>query len=129
MRQDALEELPTRSANLTRSAGLTRSSSLIEAGSDKDAQTGALRAVSDSVLRAGPDQAGSDLEKRFPLAMAMFVVLAVLVWFTMDAGKVIVFGKPVDLRLVPLIVIGGLALRTVLALQAERIRRGGERSE
>ena len=34
-------------------------------------------------------------------------------------------GKPVDLRLIPLIlIIGGLALRTVLARQAERIRRG-----
>src|ERR1700733_5190753 len=83
----------------------------------------------EAVERAGPDLGGPDLEKRFPLALAMYVVLAVLVWFTMDAGKVNVFGKPVDLRLVPLIVIGGLALRTVLALQAERIRRGGERSE
>ena len=47
-----------------------------------------------------------------------------LVWFTMDAGKVVVFGKPVELRLVPLMIIGGLALRTVLAWQAEKIRRG-----
>jgi hypothetical protein len=49
-----------------------------------------------------------------------------LVWFTMDAGKVDVLGKPVELRLVPLIIIGGLALRTVLARQAERIRRDGK---
>jgi hypothetical protein len=72
-------------------------------------------------------RSGSDLEKRLPLALVMYVVLAVLVWFTMDAGKVVVLGKPVELRLVPLIVIGGLALRTVLARQAERIRRGGEK--
>jgi hypothetical protein len=57
----------------------------------------------------------------------MYALLAALVWFTMDAGKVVVLGKPVELRLVPLIVIGGLALRTVLARQAERIRRAGEK--
>ncbi len=72
-------------------------------------------------------RAGSDLEKRYPLALALYAVLAVLVWFTMDAGKIAVFGKPVDLRLLPLIILGGLALRTVLALQADRIRRSGEK--
>jgi hypothetical protein len=41
----------------------------------------------------------------------------------MDGSKALVHGKLVDLRLVPLIILGGLALRTVLALQAERIRR------
>jgi hypothetical protein len=51
------------------------------------------------------------------------VVLGLLVWFTMGEEKVLVYGKPMDLRLVPLIVIGGLALRTVLARQADRIRR------
>jgi hypothetical protein len=58
------------------------------------------------------------------MALALYGVLAVLVWFTMDAGKVLIFGRPVELRLVPLIVIGGLALRTVLARHAEKIRRG-----
>ena len=113
MRQNALEELPARSM---------KSVASIEAGSDRDAQADALGTGPDSALRAGPD-----LEKRFPLALAMYAALAVLVWFTMDAGKVDVFGKPVDLRLVPLIVIGGLTLRTVLARQAERIRRAGEK--
>jgi len=56
--------------------------------------------------------------------MALFAGLAVAVWFTMDAGSVMVFGRPVELRLVPLIIIGGLALRTVLARQAEKIRMG-----
>ena len=60
------------------------------------------------------------------MALALYAVLAVLVWFTMGEGKVLVLGKPVELRLVPLIVIGGLALRTVLARQAEKIRRGGD---
>ncbi len=69
---------------------------------------------------------GSDLAKRYPLALAFYAVLAVLVWFTMDAGKVLVWGKPVELRLLPLIIIGGLALRTVLAVKADKIRHGSE---
>jgi hypothetical protein len=70
---------------------------------------------------------GSDLDRRFPLALAMYALLAALVWFTMDSGKVEILGRPVELRLVPLIVLGGLALRTVLARQAERIRRQAEK--
>ena len=62
------------------------------------------------------------------MALGLYAVLAVLVWFTMGEGSVLVFGKPVELRLVPLIVIGGLALRTVLARQAEKIRRQGEKN-
>ena len=77
----------------------------------------------DSVLRSA-DSAASDLDRRFPVALALYGVLALLVWFTMGGGKVLVFGKPVELRLVPLLILGGLALRTVLARQAERIRRG-----
>jgi len=71
---------------------------------------------------ASSDQ-DSDLERRFPIALGLYAVLGLLVWFTMGEEKVLVYGKPVDLRLLPLIVIGGLALRTVLARQAERIRR------
>jgi hypothetical protein len=82
--------------------------------------------------RAGLDQdrlkrSGADLDRRFPVALGLYALLAVLVWFTMDAGKVMVMGKPVELRLLPLIVIGGLALRTVLARSAEKIRRSGEK--
>ncbi len=69
-------------------------------------------------------RSGSDLDKRFPVALALYAVLAVLIWFTMDQGKVQVFGRPVEMRWIPLIIIGGLALRTVLARSAERIRRG-----
>jgi hypothetical protein len=70
--------------------------------------------------RTGAD---SDLERRFPIALGLYVALGLLVWFTMGEEKVLIHGRPVDLRLVPLIVIGGLALRTVLARSAERIRR------
>ncbi len=71
---------------------------------------------------------GDDLKRRFPIALALYAVLALLVWFTMDAGKVMVMGRPVELRLVPPVIIAGLAVRTVLARQAERIRRNGDKS-
>jgi hypothetical protein len=72
------------------------------------------------------ERTGSDLERRFPVALGLYLVLAGLVWFTMGDGKVLVMGRLVEMRLVPLIVIGGLALRTVLARQADRIRRSGD---
>ena len=72
------------------------------------------------------ERTGSDLERRFPVALGLYLILAALVWFTMGEGKVLVMGKLVEMRLVPLIVIGGLALRTVLARQADRIRRSGD---
>ena len=75
---------------------------------------------------AGPDSAGSDMDRKFWVALALFAALAALAWFTLGEGRVLVMGRPVELRLLPLIIIGGLALRTVLARQAERIRRGGD---
>ncbi len=76
----------------------------------------------------GLHSSAEEMDRKFWIALALFAGLAVLVWFTMGEGKALVFGKPVELRLVPLIVIGGLALRTVLARSAEKIRRGGENS-
>ena len=66
-----------------------------------------------------------DLDRMFWIALGLFGILALLAWLTIGDGSVIVMGKPVEIRLVPLIVIGGLALRTVLARQAEKIRRQG----
>jgi hypothetical protein len=74
------------------------------------------------------NRSDADLDRKFWAALAMYAVLAVLAWFTMGEGTVPVFGKPVDLRLVPLVVIGGLAVRTILARQAEKIRRAGEKN-
>jgi len=65
------------------------------------------------------------IDRRYHVALLLYGILAVLVWFTMSEGKMLVMGKPVELRLLPLIVIGGMALRTVLARHAEKIRRGG----
>ena len=69
----------------------------------------------------------ADLDRKYWIALALFGFLALLAWFTIGDGNVIVMGKPVEIRLVPLVVIGGLVLRTVLARQAEKIRRQGEK--
>ena len=42
------------------------------------------------------ERAGSDLERRFPVALGLYLVLAALVWFTMGEGKVLVMGKLVE---------------------------------
>ena len=68
---------------------------------------------------------GGALEKKFRVALALYAVLAVLSWFTLDA-RIPVGGRLVELRLVPLVILGGLALRTMVAMKAEKIRRGDE---
>jgi hypothetical protein len=74
----------------------------------------------------GPHSTADELDRKFWVALGLYLILAALVWFTMGEGKVLVMGRAVEMRLLPLIVIGGLALRTVLARQADRIRRSGE---
>ena len=69
---------------------------------------------------------GSELDRKYWIALGLYGVLAVLVWFTVGEGTVIVFGKPVELRLIPLLILGTFALRTVLVRQADKIRHGGD---
>jgi hypothetical protein len=76
----------------------------------------------------GLQSTGGDLERKYWPALALFALLGVLVWFTIGEGAVQVFGRPVEIRLVALLVIGSFALRTVLARQADRIRHGGEKN-
>ncbi len=66
----------------------------------------------------------SGMSKRYPVALFLYVVLGVLVWFTVGDGTVLVLRHRVEMRWIPLFVIGTFVLRTVLARQAERIRRG-----
>jgi len=63
-----------------------------------------------------------DQKKRFYLAMALYVVLALLVWFTMDDSSVPVAGGQVSLRTLTFALLGFFAARTVLHWNAERIR-------
>ena len=78
------------------------------------------------VERKGLKSTGSDLDRKFWMALTLYAVLAVLAWFTVGEGIVLVSGWRVELRLLPLVVIGGMALKTVLARHAEKIRRGGD---
>jgi hypothetical protein len=75
--------------------------------------------------REGFQRSGPDLARRYRVALVLYAILAALSWFTLD-GKIPVGGRLVELRLVPLVIVGGLALRTVLAMKAEKIRREGE---
>jgi len=63
-----------------------------------------------------------ELERKARIAFGLYLVLGVVAWFTLD-GTVLVYGRPIELRLVPLIVLAGLAARTFLAVKAEKIRR------
>jgi hypothetical protein len=69
---------------------------------------------------------GSELERRYPIALLLYGVLAVLCWFTVGEGTIVLFGKPVELRLIPILILGTFALRTVLVRQADKIRHDGE---
>jgi hypothetical protein len=72
--------------------------------------------------------AGSDLDRKYWAALALYGILALLAWFTLGEGKVLVGNRLVEMRVLPLVVLGGFALKTVLARHAEKIRRGGGKS-
>ena len=99
-----------------------------ETGQVSDPEAGNERKADRGLSSERGLSSGSELQRKYPIALALYAALAALVWFTMDAGKVPLWGKPVDLRLVPLLIIGGLALRTVLALQADKIRHSREKN-
>jgi hypothetical protein len=97
-----------------------------------------VREEPQQVERKGLKSTGSDLDRKFWMALGMYAVLAVLAWFTLGGDKVLVpwfdlsegrivsVSRLVEMRLIPLIVLGGFALRTVLARHAEKIRRSGD---
>jgi hypothetical protein len=64
-----------------------------------------------------------DLDRKYWLALGLYGILALLAWFTLGEGSIRVAGRPVELRLVPLLILGLFAFRTYLARQADRIRR------
>ena len=63
------------------------------------------------------------VERKFWTALGLYAVLAILVWFTLGGGTTLVFGKPVAIRTIMLFVVGMFVFRTVMAREADKIRR------
>jgi hypothetical protein len=86
--------------------------------------------MGDSSANAGAgasNPSASNVERKYRIALALYVVLAVLVWFTIGEGRVEVFGKLIEMRWIPIFVLAMLVFRTVMAMQVERIRRGSSK--
>ena len=62
-------------------------------------------------------------DRKYWIAMGLFAVLAVVIWFSFGEGRVFVFGREVQLRVIPLVVIGTFVFRTYMAREADKIRR------
>ncbi|WP_263350278.1 hypothetical protein [Acidicapsa acidisoli] len=69
---------------------------------------------------------GSRQDQKFWVAMGAFGILAAVIWFTLGEGTVFAFGRPVEIKLIPLFVIGMFVLRTMVAREADKIRRRSE---
>ena len=91
-----------------------------------------MREEPGAVVDAGSDRedlqrSSKELDRKFRVALVLYAILAALSWFTLD-GKIPVGGRLVELRLIPLVIICGFALRTMMAMKAEKIRRDGNGS-
>ncbi|HYX53689.1 MAG TPA: hypothetical protein VE783_09565 [Candidatus Limnocylindrales bacterium] len=67
-----------------------------------------------------------DQNKRFQVAMAIYIVLAVLAWFLMSAERIPVGNGGISFRGLTLVLLGFFAARTVLHWRAEKIRAESE---
>jgi hypothetical protein len=63
-----------------------------------------------------------DQQKRFYVALALYAVLALLVWFAMDGSSVPVGNGQVSIRGLTYALLAFFAARTILHWNAERIR-------
>jgi hypothetical protein len=66
------------------------------------------------------------VERKFGIALGLYAILAVVIWFTVGGGKVLVFQRPVEIRWIPIFVVATFAFRTYMAREADKIRRGNE---
>jgi hypothetical protein len=66
----------------------------------------------------------SGTDRKFWIALALYGILAVVIWFTLGEGTVLVMGRRIEIRWIPLFVIGTFVFRTYIAREAEKIRRG-----
>ena len=82
-------------------------------------------------LEPNPDRISSrkpglDRDRKFWIAMGAYALLAAVIWFTLGEGTVLVFSRPVEIKLIPLFVIGTFAFRTYVAREADKIRQRSE---
>ena len=68
-------------------------------------------------------------DRKFRIAMVLYGVLAVAIWFTFGEDKIHVSGGQVQIRWIPLLIIGLFAFRTWVAREADKIRRRNQESE
>jgi hypothetical protein len=61
-------------------------------------------------------------DRKYWIAMSLFAVLAVVIWFTFGEGTALVFGRRIEMKWIPLFVIGTFAFRTYMAREADKIR-------
>lgn len=71
----------------------------------------------------GLHSTGHDLERKFWPAMALFAILGVVVWFTVGDGTFAFRDRQIEIRWIPLFIIGTFVFRTVMAREADKIRR------
>jgi uncharacterized RDD family membrane protein YckC len=74
----------------------------------------------------GQKSTGSELERKYWPAMAAYAILAVVAWFMIGGGTVLIGGKAVEIRVLPLIVFALMAFRTYMARLADRMRRSSK---
>jgi len=67
--------------------------------------------------------------KRFYVALAIYAVLAVLIWVTMEDVPLPVGNGQIGIRSLTLIVLALFAVRTVLHFRAEQIREQRDEEE
>jgi hypothetical protein len=66
------------------------------------------------------------MSRKLLVALAVYAALALLAWFTLDAG-IPVGGRQMPLRAVTLAIVGLFAFRTLLHAQRKRIDAGRDR--
>jgi hypothetical protein len=69
----------------------------------------------------------ASLDRKYWISLGLYAVLAVVAWFTIGAGSVDVLGRQIEIRWIPVFVLGTFAFRTYVAMQAERIRRSSSK--
>jgi ABC-type long-subunit fatty acid transport system fused permease/ATPase subunit len=66
------------------------------------------------------------VNQKFWVSLLLYALLAVVIWFTLGEGTTFVFGRSVQIKLIPLFILGTFVFRTVIAHEADKIRRRGD---